>query len=771
MHSSSAPRSGKPWTLAIDFGTTATAAAVRDADGRVSGLVLANGAATMPSSVFAGTTGLLVGFRADDAAGDEPDRYEPTPKRCVGRPRVLLGDSEFRPAELIGAVYAAVIGEAVRQHDGTPPTVLVLTHPVSWAGARLEVLRTAVGLAGDQLGIALPEPEFIPEPVAAAVYYANSHAEKAAQTDTGSGSSNGRQVKGDSSFLAVYDLGGGTFDATVLHRTDSEFEVLASGGIDPLGGFDFDSRLLCYLGASNGQEVTRGSGHMLSAPDPNDHENGMRPRALLARVRQLKEDLSEHTQQTIRVPGTSDPVLVTRAELETLIRADVEATVAELRDTVTRAGVAVEELAGVYRIGGASRTPLVGTLLDQLHRPIRVVDHPKTVVSLGAATRPSAHEPEPSNVTDEIAVGSEVYRSANGTPVRAESNEALRHNGIAAHGRLPWPRRNGHATVDSPGAVALIDNTISNDEPLRTAPLPFVAIEPVDPGHRAAPAIQYVAPIHYVASAPPVAAAQSTAAIQPTPRPARAAAKLASPRVPFALAGLLATMAVVFAALGATVSDANLQPGTLFVAGIDPAAGTPVVDLTKPIAVTVINPEVDRVTLALDVAGITIGRHEAPLRPDGQALTATVRSPVHPYLMAGRLTAMITVLRGENVVATYRFPIQSSQRATTTALAVTTVVLALFSLAFLESSTRALRQARDRVTATIEVPTSAAALVVAALTANWIATGRQPAIETVLGSMELAAAAGIAAAMGATRVGRAYSRRRSRRVSEWASER
>ena len=224
-------------------------------------------------------------------------------------------------------------------------------------------------------------------------------------------------------------------------------------------------------------------------------------------------------------------------------------------------------------------------------------------------------------------------------------------------------------------------------------------------------------------------------------------------------------MAVVFAALGGPSIDATVQPGMLTVAGVDPAAGIPVVDLTEPIAVTVTNPDGDRVALALDVVGTTIGRHDAPLLPGGQAAMATVRSPVSPYLMAGRMTAMVTVLRGQNVVATYRFAVQSTQPATTTALAVTTVVLALFALAFLESSMRALRQARDRVTASIGVPTSAAALALAGLAAVWILTGRQPATETVLGSVELAAAAGIAAALGATRVGRAYRSRRSRRVS------
>ena len=85
------------------------------------------------------------------------------------------------------------------------------------------------------------------------------------------------------------------------------------------------------------------------------------------------------------------------------------------------------------------------------------------------------------------------------------------------------------------------------------------------------------------------------------------------------------------------------------------------------------------------------------------------------------------------MTATYRFTFQSTQPAATTALAVTTVVLALFALAFLESSMRALRQARDRVTASIGVPVSAAILAPAGITCAWILTGRQPAAETLLG--------------------------------------
>lgn len=402
---------GNTWLLAIDFGTTATAAAVRAADGAVSGLVLANGAATMPSSVFADDDRLIVGVRADTKAGYEPDRYEPTPKRCVGRTRVLLGNKEFRPSDFVAAAYAAIITEAVRQHSDALPDALVLTHPVAWTESRLTVLRDGIKLAGAKLRLALPQPQFVPEPVAAAAYYTESNPDLDAEHDE---------------VVAIYDLGGGTFDATVLRRTRAGFDVLASGGIDPLGGFDFDNRLFRYLGTTHIEKANPDLWHQLSAPYPDDQDAGLRRRALQAEVRQLKEALSDHTQQTIRLPGIPEPVLVTRAELEALIHADIEATVGELTATVRRAGLVTEQLSAVYRIGGASRIPLVGTMLDQLHRPVRVVDHPKTVVSLGAATTPPSAS-EPTAASADVAAATETKTEEKPTtPPRREPSAAGR---------------------------------------------------------------------------------------------------------------------------------------------------------------------------------------------------------------------------------------------------------------------------------------------------------------------------------------------------------
>ncbi|MBB5166947.1 sensor domain-containing protein [Mycobacterium sp. AZCC_0083] len=374
------PASG--WVLAVDFGTAATAAAVREPDGTVSCLILANGAATMPSSVFADSTGLIVGVHADNAADYDQDRYEPTPKRQVGRSRILLGDQEFRPAELIAAIYAVVIGEAVRQHNRTPPARLVLTHPLAWNEARIDVLREAATLAGSRLGISLPDPVFVPEPVAAAAHCAAATVGREdTQADAEDNSDRPTSGLGDGTCFAVCDLGGGTFDATVLHRTDTGFEILATGGIDPLGGYDFDNRLFTYLADHHGQRANPSVSQTVQATDPGDHDSGHRRPVL---------------QTSVRV---SQPVLVTRAELENLIRSDLEATLAELDATIARAGLAPEQLAGIYRIGGATRTSLIGSVLNQLHSPVHVVDHPKTVVTLGATT-PPINTPQPTAAAD-----------------------------------------------------------------------------------------------------------------------------------------------------------------------------------------------------------------------------------------------------------------------------------------------------------------------------------------------------------------------------------
>ena len=361
------------WSVALDFGTTATAAAVRGDGGPVAALMLPDGGSTVSSSVFIDAEQVLVGAEADNAAEMYLAAYEPTPKRAVGQERVVLGGMGFAPAVLIGAVLAPVLAEAVRQHDEEPPAAVTLTHPVSWRATRRRVLSEALTNAAVRLGVQLPDPVLVAEPIAAAQWYAQQDPPDEGQC------------------FAVYDLGGGTFDATVLRRTDTGFEPIGKGSIDPLGGFDFDQLLLNFLGERYIAAADAGLWRELSDPQQADPGLARQRRQLQQRVRLLKVALTTETSKPVRLPGLADQKVVTRTEYEALIADKIDATVTELADTIEEAGLAPDELTAVYRIGGAARTPLVGVALQQLQLPIKVHDHPKLVVAQGAAVSTDQH--------------------------------------------------------------------------------------------------------------------------------------------------------------------------------------------------------------------------------------------------------------------------------------------------------------------------------------------------------------------------------------------
>ena len=362
------------WALAIDFGTTATAAAVSDGRDGARSVMLADGSATLSSSVFAQGEQFVVGSAADNLANWALDAYEPTPKRRVGESRVLLGEREFAPSELIAAVLASILEEAVRQHGEDTLGSVTLTHPVSWGPTLRQVLAEAFSAAASQLGLTrLGEPHFVPEPVAAAHWYAR------------------QQPLRTGDYIGVYDLGGGTFDTAVLRKTGEDaYEVVKSGGLDPLGGVDFDYLLSDYLGQRHIADANPQLWEALSpqAGPPTDSGLIGQRRKLQETVKTIKEQLTGRMSMNVYLPGVPGMVLVTRAQYEELIADHIEKTVAELEDTIAEAGLTPDDLTAIYRIGGAARTPLVGDKLARLQRPVRVIDQPKLVVAQGAALAP-----------------------------------------------------------------------------------------------------------------------------------------------------------------------------------------------------------------------------------------------------------------------------------------------------------------------------------------------------------------------------------------------
>lgn len=347
--------------LSVDLGTSNTVA-VLSAHGRPPRVIDVDGSTTMPSAVFAEEDGgLVVGKDAERRARLDPTRFEPNPKRRVDEQTLLLGTDVVPVSEVLSAVLRRVFDETVRQLGGEPPEEVRLSHPAQWGPVRRNVLLSAARLAGMGDAITL-----VPEPVAAAAHFASFPGKALAPGQT----------------LAVYDLGAGTFDVAVLGATPNGFTVLAEDGLPDLGGLDVDQALLVHVG----REV--------SHSDPQRWQRLLRPestadrrarRALQEDVKAAKEALSRLPQTEVPMPEPFSDVLVTRAELEALVRPTMLRSVELLARTVRSAGLSPERLAGIYLVGGSSRLPLVGSLLaEKLGVVPSSLDQPETAVAFGA---------------------------------------------------------------------------------------------------------------------------------------------------------------------------------------------------------------------------------------------------------------------------------------------------------------------------------------------------------------------------------------------------
>lgn len=347
--------------LSVDLGTSNTVA-VLSAHGRPPQVVEVDGSPSMPSSVFAEEGGqLVVGRDAQRQARLDPTRFEPNPKRRVDEQSLLLGDDVVPVNEALAAVLRRVLDETTRQLGGLHPDQVRLTHPAQWGPVRCNVLLSAARLAG--LGDAVA---MVPEPVAAAAHFASSSGKNLAPGQA----------------LALYDLGAGTFDVAVVGAAQRGYTVLAEDGLPDLGGLDVDQAMLVHVG----REV--------SHRDPQQWQRLLRPestadrrgrRALQEDVRGAKEALSRHPQTEVPMPEPFTDVLVTRDELEGLVRPAMLRSVELLSNTLRNAGMTAANLVGVYLVGGSSRLPLVGSMIsEKLGVVPSSLDQPETAVAYGA---------------------------------------------------------------------------------------------------------------------------------------------------------------------------------------------------------------------------------------------------------------------------------------------------------------------------------------------------------------------------------------------------
>ncbi|GAB3464116.1 Hsp70 family protein [Actinophytocola sediminis] len=347
--------------LSVDLGTSNTVA-VLAAHGRAPRVIEVDGSATMPSALFAAEDGnLVVGRDAERRARLDPARFEPNPKRRVDEGTLLLGDQVVPVTDAFAAVLRRVADETSRQLGGAKPDEVRLTHPAQWGPARRNVLLAAARLAG--LG---PNLVLVPEPVAAAAHFASFPGQTLAPNQA----------------IAVYDLGAGTFDVAIVGATQNGFVVLAEAGLPDLGGMDVDQALLEHVGR---QVSHREPGRWQSMLRPETTADRRARRAMAEDVKAAKESLSRHPQTEVPLPEPFPDVLVTRVELEALIRPSMLRSVELLAGTIRSTGMTPDRLAGIYLVGGSSRIPLVATLIaEQLRVVPTSLDQPETAVALGA---------------------------------------------------------------------------------------------------------------------------------------------------------------------------------------------------------------------------------------------------------------------------------------------------------------------------------------------------------------------------------------------------
>jgi actin-like ATPase involved in cell morphogenesis len=356
---SSDPSPPQRHALGVDFGTSNTVAVARWPDGRARPILI-DGSPLLPSAVYAEPAGQLIAGRdAVHSARLDPARFEPNPKRRIDDGTVLLGAREIPVGDLFAAVLARVAEEWHRAVGPVRPTV-TLTCPATWGATRRTMLAEAAASAG------LEGARLVAEPVAAATYFAEVL---------------GREVP-IGSVVVVHDFGAGTFDASVVARTADGFEVLAVDGRDDIGGLDVDAAIVEHLGRTCG-ERDPATWQRLVSPDTVEERRAQRQ--LWDDVRVAKERLSRTQSADLVIPLLDLEVHLTRQELEELAEPVIAQTVEVTRAVMRWADLAEGRLAGVFLVGGASRIPLVATMLHRaLDEAPVVIEQPELVVAEGS---------------------------------------------------------------------------------------------------------------------------------------------------------------------------------------------------------------------------------------------------------------------------------------------------------------------------------------------------------------------------------------------------
>ena len=343
--------------IGIDLGTTNSCVAVMEG-GEAVVIPNADGARTTPSVVgFQKTGERLVGQVAKRQAVTNPDKTVISIKRNMGSDySVNIDGKKYTPQEISAMILQKLKADA-EAYLGETVTEAVITVPAYFSDAQRQATKDAGKIAG------LEVKRIINEPTAAALAYGID--------------------KENEQKIMVYDLGGGTFDVSIIEMGDGVQEVLATAGNNRLGGDDFDERIMKYLVG----EFKKDTGIDLSA-------DKMAMQRLKEAAEKAKIELSGMTQTNVNLPFiTADAtgpkhmdITLTRAKFNELTADLVESTMGPVRQALSDAGLTAAQLDKILLVGGSSRIPAVQEAVKNItgKDPFKGIN-PDECVALGAA--------------------------------------------------------------------------------------------------------------------------------------------------------------------------------------------------------------------------------------------------------------------------------------------------------------------------------------------------------------------------------------------------
>lgn len=362
--------------IGIDLGTTYSAVSIMNETGMTEILDNQDGDKLTPSVVFFqsfdGNDEPLVGIQAKNLAATQPENVVQYVKRQMGDPNWRfdsLSDISYS-AEEISAIILRRLKEGAENALGEEVTDVVITVPAYFDDAR----RTATKQAGEMAGLNVLR--VLNEPTAAALAYGVQNSKKET--------------------VLVYDLGGGTFDVTLMKIENGNFDVLGTDGDRNLGGFDFDNALAVLIA-----EKMESGGAKDVIVDPN-FAGKLREQSEAAKRALTTVD---KTNVFLDYSGKPYKVNVTREEFENATRSLVERTQEILDDVINEAGVDWSEIDQVLLIGGSTRMPMIQRTLEQsLGRSIQYSINPDEAVAIGAAIQATLESVKNGNyVSEEVS--------------------------------------------------------------------------------------------------------------------------------------------------------------------------------------------------------------------------------------------------------------------------------------------------------------------------------------------------------------------------------